>query len=132
MRVSVFALFLLTTAVALGQAAPPAKPSPVARLSREFKFNNPPQLSALSPQQTLLAQNEPPALPLDAGPAYAKPQPIPTQWPNAKFELIPTQWPNARVVLVGGPAHVVLTGGATATPQSGATVAVQLQQKPQK
>ena len=25
-------------------------------------------------------------------------QPIPTQWPNAKFEKIPTDWPNLRVV----------------------------------
>jgi len=138
MRSSIFVFLLLTTAVAMGQAAPSATPAMKALSGGKFKFNiSPSGQISFHPAQTMLAQNVQPALPLYSGPANAKPQQIPTQWPNAKFELIPTQWPNARVVLVGGAAHVVMTGGSTAAAQGGATVTVQaassvLQQKPQK
>lgn len=111
MRSSLFALVLLPAAAALGQTAPLVNPPPQAQPARQFKFS-------VAPPQALLAQNGLPALPLDSGPASAKPQPIPTQWPNAKFELIPTQWPNARVVLVGGAG----VKQETPVPASGGTV----------
>ena len=126
MRISLFALVLFaatsvccqTLTPAAGPSAPAVSALATAHAHPAFTFTMAPQFASLPPKPALLF------LPGKALPesdrsqmhSQQKAEPLPTQWPAAKFEPIPTRWPKPKVELVGrGTPRVVLQSPAPRT-----------------
>lgn len=124
MQIALFAFFLLAGPAIFGQAGPVAV-SPAVRSQRlltqtqPFVFSAPCQPTSFTfqPAQTLLAQNQPLSFATIARSARSgTTEPIPTQWPHARFEPIPTQWSHLKMLPVGGPAAQTGHAAGSAAP----------------
>lgn len=118
MRISLFALLLFAGTSAYCQtltlATPVPAPAHSARVAahphRALNFTMAPRFPSSSSQSALLflSGNASPESARSQVHEQQKAEPLPTQWPAARFEPIPTRWPKPKVELVGGQAPGVI------------------------